>query len=83
MKLEYPLTDDLPSTVNSRDRLLAKIYHYRKDEAEKGEGTKDEDYALLYAYVLVTGQLAEEIEKVERQIEALYGVLDEELIQLY
>ncbi|KFY11213.1 hypothetical protein V492_04579 [Pseudogymnoascus sp. VKM F-4246] len=38
---------------------------------------KDEDYALLYAYALVTGQLAEEIEKVEKEIEGLFGVLDE------
>lgn len=38
---------------------------------------KDEDYALLYAYALVTGQLAEEIEKVEKEIESLFGVLDE------
>jgi hypothetical protein len=85
MKLEYPLTDALPSTINSRDRLLAKIFQYRRNEvgAENGPTTTDEDYALIYAYVLVTGQLAEEIEKVEREIEGLYGVLDEELIQLY
>lgn len=38
--------------------------------------TKDEDFALLYAYALVTGQLAEEIEKVEKEIEGLFGVLD-------
>lgn len=87
MKLEYPLNDALPSTINARDRLLAKIFQFRKQEATavdtgSGETTKDEDYALLYAYALVTGQLAEELEKVRQEIEVLYGVLDEELLAL-
>ena len=92
MKLEYPLNDALPNTTNARDRLLAKIFQYRK-EAASGEEmmeaggkpavvAKDEDYELLYAYTLVTGQLAEEIKKVEREIEELFGVLDEELLVL-
>ncbi|KAI9736482.1 MAG: hypothetical protein M1818_005992 [Claussenomyces sp. TS43310] len=115
LKLEYPINDDLPSTANARDRLLAKIFQFRKRETSAGEDghghdgdedgtddahgdsgpsgrpgvddgvvvTEDEDYALLYAYVLVTGQVAEELQKVKKEIEALFGVLDEELIQLY
>jgi hypothetical protein len=104
MKLEYPLSDDLPSTTNSRDRLLAKIFQYRKiaalpvagengqaagdDGNEAGEEeTKvplatDEDYEMLYAYTLVTGQLAEEIKRVQKEIGILFGVLDEELLVL-
>ena len=38
---------------------------------------RDEDYALLYASALVTGQLGVEIERVEREIEGLVGVLDD------
>jgi hypothetical protein len=87
MKLEYPLNDALPSTAHSRDRLLAKIFHYRKMASDRNgeEGalvTKDEDYELLYAYTLVTGQLADEIRKVEKGVEALFGVMDEELLKL-
>jgi hypothetical protein len=89
MKLEYPLNNALPSTTNARDRLLAKIFHYRKNAGsggEEGEETvpvaRDEDYEMLYAYTLVTGQLAEEIKRVEREIEELFGVLDEELLVL-
>ena len=49
MKLEYPLNDALPNTEHARDRLLAKIFTYRRKL--KGEhGTTDEDFALLYAY---------------------------------
>jgi len=94
MKLEYPLNDALPSTTNARDRLLTKIFQFRKHEMaqpvaedEGGEPverkvTKDEDFALLYAYALVTGQLSEEIVKVEKEIEGLFGVMDEDLLQL-
>ena len=49
LKLEFPLNDALPNTDHARDRLLAKIYTYRKDE-NVGKDTTDEDYALLYAY---------------------------------
>jgi hypothetical protein len=84
LKLEYPMNDALPSTSNARDRLLTKIFHYRKDVsiAEGEEAARDEDYELLYAYTLVTGQLAEEIKKVEKEVEALFGVMDEELLKL-
>lgn len=86
MKLEYPLNDGLPTTDHARDRLLSKIFQYRK-EAARFEGderpvAKDEDYALLYAYALVTGQLAEELKKVGKEIEELFGVMDEDLIRL-
>ena len=87
LKLEFPLNDTLPNTSNVRDRLLAKIFQYRKNTASGNEqdGTsvaKDEDYEILYAYTLVTGQLAEEIQKVEREVEELFGVLDEDMLML-
>ena len=84
LKLEFPMNDALPSTSNARDRLLAKIFHYRKyvGIAEGEEVARDEDYELLYAYTLVTGQLAEEIKKVEKEVEVLFGVMDEELLKL-
>jgi hypothetical protein len=102
LKLEYPLSDAVPSTGNARDRLLARIFQYRREvggleegvdngaEVEngvEGEGeamvvAKDEDYELLYAYILVTGQLSEEISKVERIVEELFGVMDEDMIRL-
>jgi hypothetical protein len=98
LKLEYPLSDALPNTNNSRDRLLAKIFQYRKSVAsilsppfeaqEEGRdvtsvvAAQDEDYEMLYAYTLVTGQLAEEIKKVEKEVEDLFGVIDEDLFEL-
>jgi hypothetical protein len=81
MKLEYPLNDALPNTDHTRDRLLVRIFAYRKDEAA-ANGTTDEDFGLLYAYALVTGQLSQEIKEVLREVENLFGVLDEELLKL-
>lgn len=80
-KLEYPLNDALPSIENSRDRLLARISEFRRT----GEGrdvTTEQDYELLYAYVLVTGQLAQDIQAVSSEIETLFGTLNEENLKL-
>lgn len=49
MKLEYPLNDALPNTDNARDRLLAKIFRFRKEEKD-ATGVTDQDFGLLYAY---------------------------------
>ena len=80
MKLEYPLNEALPSTDHARDRLLAKIFRFRKEKADLG--ATDEDFALLYAYALVTGQLSIEIDQVGQEIEKLFGTLNEDVLKL-
>ena len=80
MKLAYPLNEALPSTSHARDRLLAKIFRFRKEQADLG--AYDEDFELLYAYALVTGQLANEIGRVEEELERLFGTLNEDVLQL-
>ena len=77
MKLEYPLNEALPSTEHARDRLLAKMFEYRKKS-----GAKDEDFALLYAYALVTGQLSKQIGEASQEIEKLFGVFNEDALKL-
>ncbi|KAL4885365.1 transcriptional regulator of RNA polII, SAGA, subunit-domain-containing protein [Aspergillus karnatakaensis] len=49
MKLGYPMNDNLPNVEHARDRLLARLFHYRKDPGVSRLST-DEDYSLLYAY---------------------------------
>lgn len=170
--LEYPLTDAIPSVMVIRDKLLGKIFQFRKAHStaiaaaansENGEGASREhfpltrtasdgdvippgtppptssssrnaeiktaatttatrpsssrsnsysakvlredaaaaaaaggalanvpstdaveetDYALLYAYALVTGQVAKELKVVEEEIEGLFGRLDEDALLL-
>ena len=80
MKLQYPLNEALPSTEHARDRLLAKIFRFRKEL--ENSGATDEDFALLYAYALVTGQLSSEIDEVGRELEKLFGTLNEDALKL-
>ena len=82
VKLECSIaTDVLPSAGHTRDRLLARIFSYRKEDSEEQQ-TDDEDYSLLYTYALVTGQLEMEIRNCLKEVEALFGVLDEESLRL-
>jgi len=81
VKLEYPLNDVLPSIEHTRDRLLARISEFRRS-GEGRESTTEQDYELLYAYVLVTGQLSLDIQAVSAEIETLYGTLNEENLKL-
>ncbi|ROT34460.1 ribosomal protein L19 [Sodiomyces alkalinus F11] len=43
---------------------------------------EEQDYALLYAYILVTTQVAQELRVVQKEVEGLYGVLDEHAMLL-
>ncbi|KAM0459372.1 hypothetical protein ACHAPV_005557 [Trichoderma viride] len=90
--LEYPLTDSIPTIDRTRDRLLNKIYEYRKkhmemnlrnnDEDATQTMTEERDFALLYAYTLVTAQVAAELKKIKLEIEALFGVLHQDELLL-
>lgn len=95
--LEYPLTDATPTIDSTKDQLLGKIYQFRKrhmgeqlcdgDEEVDGDGGRrvaadERDYALLYAYTLVTAQVADELKRVRGEIEGLFGVLNQEELLL-
>ncbi|KAF1810793.1 hypothetical protein P152DRAFT_483520 [Eremomyces bilateralis CBS 781.70] len=81
MKLEYPLNDTMPNLGHPRDRFLARLYRVWNER--RGEGVlREEDFELFYAYALVTGQVSKEIEQVARDLEELYGVLQEESLKL-
>lgn len=43
---------------------------------------EEKDYALLYAYALVTGQVAEELKVIKKEVEDLFGVLNVEALLL-
>lgn len=81
MKLEYPLNAVLPNVERTRDRLLAKVFEFRRSNLGQVVA-KDEDYELLYTYALVTGQLGRDLTIIGQEIEKLYGVLNEEDLRL-
>ncbi|KAF7552990.1 hypothetical protein G7Z17_g3949 [Cylindrodendrum hubeiense] len=89
--LEYPFADATPSIVSARENLLGKIFQFRKEnpsrstdegvQASTGLGgilVEEKDYALLYAYALVTSQVADELRMVGKEIGSLFGVLNED-----
>lgn len=82
--LEYPLTDAVPTIASTKDQLLGKMHRFRKDHMVQGAAAsgrlvvEEKDFALLYAYVLVTVQVAGELDTVKGEIEGLFGVLDQE-----
>ncbi|KAF3939323.1 hypothetical protein ABW19_dt0202948 [Dactylella cylindrospora] len=81
MRSGFPLPETLPSIVRSRDRLLTRIHKFR--ERDRGvEGESEEDFALIYAYVLLTGRISEGLEKCARSIKVLHGVIDEEMLEI-
>ncbi|KAI8630001.1 ribosomal protein L19 [Xylariaceae sp. FL1651] len=115
--LEYPLTDAIPSVTAIRDKLLGKIFRFRKEynarvskssstptgeESSNGKTAatnvlgatgqvpdlgdvtlEEPDYALLYAYALVTSQVAKELKVIEKEIEGFFGTLDEDTLLLH
>lgn len=80
-KLEYPINDALPSIENTRDQVLARLSEFRR-VGEGRDQASEQDFELLYGYVLVTGQLAQDIEAVSAEIETLFGTLNEENLKL-
>ncbi|RPA99882.1 hypothetical protein L873DRAFT_1682405 [Choiromyces venosus 120613-1] len=79
MKLGFPLPGSLPKTDRARDRLLAGLFEFRK-RVRGTEGDSDEDFALIYAYALVTGRISEGLLDAVATVERLYGVLEEEML---
>ncbi|KAJ4347011.1 uncharacterized protein N0V89_010945 [Didymosphaeria variabile] len=90
MKLEYPLNAVLPNVERTRDRLLAKVFEFRRSGLGK-VAAKDEDYELLYTYgrysvpargrrvadrglALVTGQLGRDLAIIGREVEKLVNL---------
>ncbi|KAH7161043.1 Fusaric acid resistance protein-like-domain-containing protein [Dactylonectria macrodidyma] len=89
--LEYPFADATPSILSARENLLSKIFQFRKENPTNptGQGSQfdsdssdllveEKDYALLYAYALVTGQVADELRMVGKEIGSLFGLLNED-----
>lgn len=89
---------NITSLRNNLLRKVFQFRKAHENQAQEEEGPADEraveggvavgvqadekDYALMYAYVLVTGQVADELKVFEREIQDLYGVLDEDSVLL-
>ncbi|KAF8254118.1 hypothetical protein K440DRAFT_648719 [Wilcoxina mikolae CBS 423.85] len=81
IRLAFPLPEHLPSTVRARDRLLAKLFDYRAN-VRRTAGEADEDFAMVYAYALVTARISEGLDELIRNVGLLYGVLEDEMLEI-
>jgi hypothetical protein len=81
IRLAFPLPEHLPNTLRARDRLLAKLFEYRAN-IRGTDGEADEDFATVYAYALVTARISEGLDELIRNVELLYGVLEDEMLEI-
>lgn len=90
MKLEFPIPNKPASTEHAKDRLLIKLNDIRSRELKRvNDGTKpeevilsNEDYVLLYTYILVTSTITQELDKIIEILKELMGDISEETFQL-
>ncbi|KAG5356607.1 hypothetical protein CKK34_5978 [Yarrowia sp. E02] len=91
MKLGFPFPDNLPSTEHSRERMMVKLNIYRGSQPEEyeqnqvmaaGSEITDNDFALLYIYILVCMTITSELETLAKLMQDLFGVIDEEMFDI-
>ncbi|KAF7714774.1 Uncharacterized protein PECH_007327 [Penicillium ucsense] len=72
--------EDVPANVaRARDELLAQISRFRQDKIAS-QVTTDEDYALLYAYIIVSGQLSDELLQISSELGRIFPASDDSLV---
>lgn len=91
IKLQFPLPNKPASTEHAKDRLLYKLNEIRSttlvnsdDESNNKSEVllANEDYVLLYSYILVTSTITEELDKIIAVIKQLMGNISEEMFHL-
>ncbi|CAK7893821.1 hypothetical protein CAAN1_09S05424 [[Candida] anglica] len=83
MRLGFPLPSKPASTEHAKDRMLFKLNEIRSNTAVKKDLTlTNEDYVLLYSYILVTNKISSELDKIILLVKDLLGSINEEIFEL-
>lgn len=87
MKMQFPLPNKPASTEHAKDRLLYKLSEIRSGSDIKSPNGQsivlcNEDYVLLYSYILVSSTITQELDKIIDVIKELMGDVNEEIFQL-
>lgn len=83
MKLGFPLPAKPASTEHAKDRLLFKLNEIRSNSAGNLDSNlTNEDYVLLYTYILVTSTITRELDEIINLVKDLLGDVDEDIFQL-
>lgn len=75
--LGFPLPAKPASTQHAMDRIMVKLGEIRRRKL-----LTDEDYVLLYSYVLVSNVIATELNKIINLLGDLYGLVDRETFEI-
>lgn len=82
LALGFPLPTKPASTEHAKDRLLLKLSEIRAKSATEQVELNNEDYVLLYSYILVTTTISIELDKILDLIKVLLGDISEEIFLL-
>ncbi|OBA19887.1 hypothetical protein METBIDRAFT_79224 [Metschnikowia bicuspidata var. bicuspidata NRRL YB-4993] len=82
MALGFPLPTKPASTDHAKDRMLLKLSEFRSRKNFDRISLKNEDYVLLYSYILVTSTITKELDKIILNIKELLGDISEDIFML-
>lgn len=75
--LGFPLPAKPASTEHAKDRIMVKLGEIRRKKL-----LSNEDYVLMYSYVLVSNVITKELNKIINLLGDLYGLVDKETFEI-
>ncbi|KAF3992589.1 hypothetical protein FT663_02242 [Candidozyma haemuli var. vulneris] len=82
LALGFPLPSKPASTEHARNRMLLKLSEVRSKSVSENLKLSNEDYVLLYSYLLVTSTITKELDRIIELIKQLLGGFSEEIFYL-
>lgn len=82
LALGFPIPTKPASTEHARNRMLLKLSEIRSRAVSENLSLTNEDYVLLYSYLLVTSTITRELDKIIELIKKLLGGFSEEIFYL-
>ncbi|KAI5961788.1 hypothetical protein CANMA_003765 [Candida margitis] len=81
MKLGFSLPKKFASIEHAKDRMLYKLSEIRQQQND-GLVLKNDDFILLYSYILVASTISEQLDKMLVDIKNLLGEISEDKFRL-
>ncbi|CAI5757649.1 unnamed protein product [Candida verbasci] len=82
IKLGFPIPSKPASIEHAKDRLLYKLSEIRRRQQDFDLILKNNDFVLLYSYILVASTISEQLNNIMLQIKDLLGEISEDKFQL-